>query len=276
MTDIVPHSYVQSGSPFDAIRDFDENGNEVWSARKLMPILGYDRWEFFAGVNIVRNGKHRVSVIEKAMISCRVSGDSAENNFRRVTKEGKGGGYDWVLSRKACYLIAMCGDPSKPEIAAAQAYFAIKTREAEVVIPTLNQENETLRLKIRAMELEKELIDKRHWVTTSMPEYQQQKVLGFEVVEKVRVEEKVYREEELIRDGSTMSKAAICYRLGILNKNGKPDYPRIDKLIAAQQFPPEAWQLTAFIKENQELRTEYFKQLERAWDDQRGQRYLGE
>ena len=34
-------------------------------------------------------------------------------------------GVDYFLSRAACYLIAMNGDPTKPEIAAAQAYFAI-------------------------------------------------------------------------------------------------------------------------------------------------------
>jgi hypothetical protein len=48
----------------------------------------------------------------------------------------------------------MSGDNSKPEIAQAQSYFALKTREAETIIPAQNEalrylelENENLRLK---------------------------------------------------------------------------------------------------------------------------------
>jgi DNA-damage-inducible protein D len=40
----------QSVSPFDGLRRIDENGNEYWSARDLMPLLGYLKWERFKNV----------------------------------------------------------------------------------------------------------------------------------------------------------------------------------------------------------------------------------
>ena len=119
-------SIVTAKSPFDSIRRFDEYGNEYWSARELMPLLGYTSWNNFIGT------------IEKAKISFNNNPmgelNSVFSSSEKDLKRSDGKSYtvsDFKLARYFCYLTAMNGDVRKPEIASAQAYFALKTRQAE-------------------------------------------------------------------------------------------------------------------------------------------------
>ena len=109
-----------ASAPFDSIRRVDDDG-EHWSARDLMPLLGYAKWERF------------VDAIDRAKSAAVNVGTDAEQAFSRLRETGQNGGawVDYHLTRYAAYLVAMNGDPRKPEIAAAQTYFAVRTREAE-------------------------------------------------------------------------------------------------------------------------------------------------
>ena len=111
---------------FESIKKIDENGVEYWTARELMPLLGYPRWESFE------------EVISRAIRTTLNTKQIAENHFRQLTNMVKVGSNtmrsikDWKLDRYACYLIAQNGDSSKKEIAFAQSYFAIQTRKQEI------------------------------------------------------------------------------------------------------------------------------------------------
>ncbi|HKP44438.1 BRO family protein [Mycobacterium sp.] len=118
--DALDRTRPNEASPFDALRRCTPEGREYWSGRDLMPPLGYDSWRRFA------------DAVHRAKIAAQNSGYDVTSLFAGAVKKTDGRpAEDYHLARYACYLIAMNGDPRKPEIAAAQTYFAIKTREAE-------------------------------------------------------------------------------------------------------------------------------------------------
>lgn len=112
-------------SPFDAVRQVRDDGTEYWSARDLMPLLGYEQWRRFG------------DSIERAKLTASNQGYDVEKGFCRLRQEVEIGRprEDYNLTRYAAYLVAMNGDPRKNEVAAAQSYFAIRTREAETSTP---------------------------------------------------------------------------------------------------------------------------------------------
>lgn len=117
---------LQQQKLFDDIRHIDENGQEYWFARELQDVLTYVKWDNF----------HKV--IKTAQIACKISQQIVTDHFAEVGKMvsiGSGAKrkqIDYKLTRYACYLIVMNGDPRKDVIAWAQTYFAVKTRQQEL------------------------------------------------------------------------------------------------------------------------------------------------
>jgi DNA-damage-inducible protein D len=111
---------------FEDFKKLNRHGAEYWTARDLQPLLGYKQWRGFS------------NAIDKAITSCKQSGNDPEHHFARARKMiglGKGAVRevdDYQLSRFACYLIAQNGDPRITEIAEAQKYFAIQARRQEM------------------------------------------------------------------------------------------------------------------------------------------------
>lgn len=137
---------------FDSIRQTNVYGVEYWSARDLMPLLGYDYWQNF---------QH---VIKKAMKSATENGLVLADHFSDTTKviaAGKGAKMsvkDYNLSKRACHLIAQNGDPEKPQISAAQNYFSFTAEFYDMHQARLEQEKR-LAIRLKVSESYKQLAD---------------------------------------------------------------------------------------------------------------------
>ena len=125
---------------FEDIKHFDEDGNEYWLARELQVVLEYAQWRRFC------------DAIDRAIVSCKLNEQEPSFHFANASKTVEmpsgarskqnmgfaGAGKtrkeisDYRLTRFACYLIVMNGDPRKEPIAHGQMYFAVKTRQQEV------------------------------------------------------------------------------------------------------------------------------------------------
>ncbi|MDR1880471.1 MAG: DNA damage-inducible protein D [Tannerellaceae bacterium] len=149
MSNLIANEY----QGFEQIKHVDEQGNEFWLARELVPVLEYTKWENFK------------KVVDRAMLACRNSGFNIADHFPEVrkmvempSKQKKDGHFgfpdlrktkmiiDYKLSRYACYLIVQNGDPRKEIIATGQTYFAIQTRRQEVAdyFNQLDEDNKRL------------------------------------------------------------------------------------------------------------------------------------
>ncbi len=128
---------------FEEIEHINEYGEEFWYARELQKVLDYSEWRNF---NLV---------INKAITACENSQNNRGDHFVEVNKMVQIGSgseraiEDIMLSRYACYLVVQNGDSRKKVIALGQTYFAVKTRQQELIDDYDRLSEEQKRLAIR-------------------------------------------------------------------------------------------------------------------------------
>jgi DNA-damage-inducible protein D len=142
-------------SPFERIRHSTEAGDEYWTARDLMEVLGYAKWQRFR------------EAIQRAVTACVNSGQNPADHFTGTGKMvviGSGARRtveDFHLSRYACYLIIQNADPNKEIVALGQTYFAVQTRRQEVsdaeALASLTENQRRLLLRERLVDHNTEL-----------------------------------------------------------------------------------------------------------------------
>ena len=135
--------FTKDEAIFEKIKHINEYGQEYWLARELQPVLEYSQWRRFT------------EAINRAKTACENSGHNVTDHFADVGKMVELGSgakrnvEDYELSRYACYLIVMNGDPRKEIIALGQTYFAVKTRQQELIENYEELSEEQKRLAIR-------------------------------------------------------------------------------------------------------------------------------
>jgi DNA-damage-inducible protein D len=147
---------MESKSPnFESIKQISPYGAEYWNARDLAPLLGYANWQNFE------------IAIKRGKTACEQVGQVVTDHFtdsNKIVALGSGASRqikDYYLSRFACYLIAQNGDPRKLEIAAAQAYFAVSTRQHELH-QLYEEQQKRLQLRERVSENNRKLAEAAH------------------------------------------------------------------------------------------------------------------
>ncbi len=123
----------------------NENGLTYWWASDLMQMLGYPNMKSFQKV---------LDRATKAFVSLNIP--HYENILAEQREINGILSQDFKLTRFACYMAVMNGDPKKIEVAQSQLYFAQQTRKFELYIEN-NQEIDRLLIREELTEGNKSL-----------------------------------------------------------------------------------------------------------------------
>ena len=114
-------------SPFEAIKETDNEGREWWNSRKLARLLGYQKyWNFERLINKVTPflQKEKGLDLKEHIVEIEEMAQLHNSGYRQVTS--------MLLSRTACLAIVMNADQKKPSVKVAKEYFTDKMTSTEL------------------------------------------------------------------------------------------------------------------------------------------------
>ena len=109
------NNIIKFNNTFEGTKHIDENNEEYWYAKELQSILEYTSLKVFK------------KSIEKAKISCNLSGFDVDNNFVYLETD------DYKLTRLACYLIIQNCNFKIEAVALAKSYILDRTRKMKLL-----------------------------------------------------------------------------------------------------------------------------------------------
>ncbi|NEQ65127.1 MAG: hypothetical protein F6K21_06440 [Symploca sp. SIO2D2] len=265
---------VQQQEVFEQIKHIAEDGSEFWMARELMPVLEYTQWRRFN------------DAINRSKISCEIAGFSFDKHFThlpgKATSKGRFGD-NYRLSRYACYLVAMNGDVRKQAIALAQAYFAIKTHEAEVKVPAQSKRIQELELQLAIAQANRDtVLSQERFLLRNEAIFTMHGAGQLALIqgrpEAVVTETEIVREtvmvDQNLRPVATfngMGISEIARKLGFTGKNATAQCKNWLKSVGIKD---EDWVQEMTAHATPKLPRERLPELKRLWGERKGSRQL--
>ena len=237
------------------VRDLIDRWMEAESKGEQFPVPLHDFW------NIAGHSKKQDAVL---LLESLLTKDS--DYLRSTVNNGKRGrpSYTYFVTCDGLKHWALASQTEEGRN--IRQYFIEaekKWKIAKKIDPSLAQKaeyqlliNEGLRLEANKHQSELALLQFRKMVTDLASEPIQQKVLGYSEVKVIEYRDRIIKDDDLINDGGTVTKAELCKRYGLVTRNGKPDYKQLNYMIdgAGLTANPDCWDTSVSIREDKQLK----------------------